>query len=149
MVIYNSTFLPYYLDSGSITWDVNEKEQLYGTYEPGAFDASFGRKDTDWKQNQRTGWDYLVLKRMQTELSFPVRLLLKYMPQDVPEKLNVPSVHVRGVKDHYFFVDDAVSELFDPTTAKKMTHRGGHHFPRFQDELIRFAELIIETAASC
>jgi hypothetical protein len=148
MIIYNSTFLPYRLDSGSVTWERTEKDQLQATYQPGEFDASFGKKDANWKQDERTVWDYQVLKRMQDEGPPLCQLLLKYRSQDVPDKLTVPSVHVRGVKDDYVFVDDSVSELFDPTTAKKMTHRGGHHFPRFPDELVHFAELIIETAAS-
>ncbi|KAM0517320.1 hypothetical protein ACHAPE_004850 [Trichoderma viride] len=150
MIIYNSTFLPYRLDSGSITWEKTGKGQLQATYQPGEFDASFGKEDIDWKQDERAIYDYQVLqsKRVQDEGPFPVNLLLKYRPQDVSDKLTVPSVHVRGVKDDYFFVDDSVSELFDPTTAKKMKHRGGHHFPRFPDELVHFAELIVETAAS-
>lgn len=150
MIIYNSTFLPYRLDSGSITWEKAGKGQLRATYQPGEFDASLGKEDIDWKQDERAIYDYQVLqsKRVQDEGPFPVNLLLKYRPQDVSDKLTVPSVHVRGVKDDYFFVDDSVSELFDPTTAKKMLHRGGHHFPRFPDELVHFAELIVETAAS-
>lgn len=150
MVIYNSTFLPYRLDSGSVTWDKTEKDQLQVTYQPGDFDASFGKIDVDWRKDERALYDYQVLKskRVQDEGPFPVQLLLKYRSQDVPDKLTVPSVHVRGVKDEYFFVNDSVSELFDPMTAKKMIHRGGHHFPRFPDELVHFAELIVETAAS-
>lgn len=150
MIIYNSTFLPYRLDSGSITWEKTGKGQLQATYQPGEFDASFGKENIDWKQDERAVYDYQVLqsKRVQDEGPFPVDLLLKYRPQDVPDKLTVPSVHVRGVKDDYFFVDDSVYELFDPATAKKMTHRGGHHFPRFPDELVHFAELIVETAGS-
>lgn len=150
MIIYNSAFLPYRLDSGSVTWDKAEKGQLQAIYHPGEFDATFGKKDIDWKQDERAVYDYQVLtsKRVQDEGPFPVNLLLKYRPQDVPDKLTVPSVHVRGVKDDYFFVDDSVYELFDSTTAKKMTHRGAHHFPRFPDELVHFAELIVETAAS-
>ena len=148
MAVFTSTFLPYRLDSGSITWDVTEKNQLQGLYQPGEFDASGGKQDIDWTQDARTMLDYHMIKRVQEQLDFPVRLLLKYRSQDVPAKLTLPSVHVRGVKDPYFFVDDAVSELFDPETVSKMTHRGGHHFPRFSDELVRFAELIIETAST-
>lgn len=148
MAIFTSTFLPYRIDSGSITWDLTEKDQLQASYQPGEFDASGGKQDVDWTQDARTILDYLMIKRVQEDFDFPVRLLLKYLPKDVPDKLDLPSVHVRGLKDPYFFVDDAVSELFDSETAKRMTHRGGHHFPRFSDELVHLAELIIETAST-
>ncbi|OAA36875.1 Serine hydrolase FSH [Metarhizium rileyi] len=148
MIIYNSTFLPYRLDSGSVTWEKTDTDQLQATYQPGDVDALLGEKDVDWKQDERTVLDYRVLRRVKDVGPFPAQLLLRCRPQDLPYKLDVPSVHVRGVKDEYAFVDDSVFELFNPTTAKKMTHRGGHHFPRFPDELVHFAELIIETAAS-
>ena len=148
MAIFNSTFLPYRIDSGSITWDLTEKGQLQATYRPGEFDASDGKRDVDWVQDSRTLLDYHMIKRVQEQLDFPVRLLLKYRPQDVTDKLTLPSVHIRGIKDPYFFVDDAVSQLFDTETAMKMVHRGGHHFPRYSDELVQFAELIIETVST-
>ncbi|KAJ5287129.1 hypothetical protein N7478_002815 [Penicillium angulare] len=146
MAIFNSAFLPYRLDSGLITWDVKQKDELQGTYEPGEFDASGGR-EVDWMKDPHTTLDYLMIKRVQQDFKFPAQLLLKYQPEDVPENLTIPSVHVWGVKDEYFFVDDSLSKMFGPD-ASKMTHRGGHHFPRFPDELVHFAELIIETAST-
>lgn len=147
MALFTSTFLPYRLDSGVITWDLTENDQLQATYQPGAFDASEGRKDIDWTQDPRTILDWGLMRRVQEQFDFPARLLLKYRPQDISEKIDLPSVHVRGLKDPYFFVDDGVSELFDPNTTSKMTHRGGHDFPGYPDEIVHLAELIIETAA--
>lgn len=148
MAIFTSAFLPHRFDSGLIIWDITEKNQLKPEYHPGEFDASRGKQGVDWTRDPHTSFEYDLIKMAQDKIDFPVKFLLKYRSEDVQDKLTIPSVHVRGVKDHYNFVDDSLSELFDPETSRKMTHRGGHHFPRFSEELVHFAELIIETVCT-
>ncbi|KAH8738437.1 serine hydrolase FSH [Ilyonectria robusta] len=147
LAIFTSAFLPHRFDSGFITWDLTEKNQPTPTYEPGVYDASRG-EDVDWTRDPHTSIEYDMIKAVQDKMTFPVQFLPKYRPSGIQKKIALPSVHVRGVKDHYEFVDDSVWELFDPETSRKMTHRGGHHFPRFSEELVDFAELIIETVCT-
>ncbi|KAK2678808.1 Serine hydrolase FSH [Fusarium oxysporum f. sp. vasinfectum] len=147
MAIFTSAFLPHSFDNGVISWDLTEKNTLEPTYLPGRIDVSHGKK-LDWKKDLHTSIEYNMINAVKDELDFPVDLLLRWRPSDIPEKIPVPSVHVRGLKDHYSFVDESVYELFDPEMARKMTHRGGHNFPRYNEELVHFAELIIETVVS-
>ncbi|EWY99975.1 hypothetical protein FOYG_03900 [Fusarium oxysporum NRRL 32931] len=147
MAIFTSAFLPHSFDNGVISWDLTEKNTLEPTYLPGRIDVSHGKK-LDWKKDLHTSIEYDMINAVKDELDFPVDLLLRWRPSDIPEKIPVPSVHVRGLKDHYSFVDESVYELFDPEMARKMTHRGGHNFPRYNEELVHFAELIIETVVS-
>ncbi|KAF5021540.1 hypothetical protein F66182_6422 [Fusarium sp. NRRL 66182] len=125
MAIFTSAFLPHSLDSGVINWDLGEKNTLTPTYKPGAYDVTRGKR-VDWKHDPHASTDYDLINAVKGDLVFPVELLLRWRPSDVPDKITVPSVHVR---DHYHLVDDSVSQLFDSETARKMVHRGGHHFP--------------------
>ncbi|KAI8713674.1 FSH1 domain-containing protein [Fusarium sp. LHS14.1] len=147
LAIFTSAFLPHSFDSGVISWDLTEKNTLAPTYQPGARDVTRGKR-VEWKKDPHTSIEYDMINAVKDELDFPVKLLPRWRPTHIQEKITVPSIHVRGVKDHYHFVDDSLSELFDQDTARKMTHRGGHHFPRFNEELVCFAELIIETVVS-
>ena len=147
MAIFTSAFLPHRFDSGLITWDLMEGSQLIPTYKPGEYDPS-GGKEIDWTTDAHSSIEYDMIKAAKDKMTFPVQFLLKYRPSDIQKKIALPSVHVRGVKDHYHFVDDSISELFDPETSRKMSHRGGHHFPRSSEEIVHFAELIIETVCT-
>ncbi|CAG7949308.1 unnamed protein product [Penicillium olsonii] len=146
MAIFTSAFLPHRFDSGSISWESNQEGHLIPEYQPGNYDVS-GGKSVDWTKDPHTSIEYDMIKLVQDQLSFPVRLLLKYGPHET-SKISVPSIHVRGLKDHYHFVDGSVSRLFNDETSKVLIHRGGHHFPRFAEEIVDFAELIIETVCT-
>ncbi|KAI1852773.1 hypothetical protein JX265_003259 [Neoarthrinium moseri] len=148
MGIFVSAFLPHSFSSGLITWDFSEGEKLLATHVHGESCESSCGKDVDWRTDPRSSIDFDILAENQQKIAFPVHLLLKHRPSGSFEKMTIPSVHVRGLKDTYHFVDDSVLALFDSDTSRNMTHRGGHHFPRFSEELVRFAEMIIETACS-
>ncbi|KAI1375110.1 serine hydrolase FSH [Hypoxylon crocopeplum] len=150
VAVFVSAFLPPSLDSGTVTWErstINNK--LLATHVHGIDCGASCDEHVKWETDPRTSSDFKVLEAHQRTITFPVQLLLRYSPDNTNNaQIKIPSVHVRGRKETYDFVNDSFLQFFDPAISSEMIHRGGHHFPRFPDELVQFAEMVIEAVQS-
>ena len=145
MAIFVSAFLPHSLGCGTITWiRSNVDDKLLATHTHGSDCRILCGKHVNWEADSRTSTEYEMVMAHQDTLAFPIQLLLRYSPDTDKTLINIPSVHVRGCKEPYSFVDARMMRFFDPATLREMTHRGGHHFPRFDEELVEFAEMVID-----
>ncbi|RYP75272.1 hypothetical protein DL771_002492 [Monosporascus sp. 5C6A] len=146
MAIFVSAFLPHSLDCGTITWTRSTVDnKLLGTHIHGRSCGTLC-DEHGWEVDSRTSTEFEMVTAHQDTLDFPVELMLRYSPDTDKTQINIPSVHVRGRKEPYDFVNDRMMRFFDAATSREMTHRGGHHFPRFHEELVEFAEMVIEAA---
>ncbi|KAK0645253.1 Esterase FUS5 [Lasiodiplodia hormozganensis] len=77
-------------------------------------------------------------------LSYSILLCGGGAESAVSKLLNVPSVHLHGLKDPYLINGRLLLKWYNPANATVITHDGGHHMPTATDDVKRLADAIVQ-----
>lgn len=139
MAVFISSFAPHNIDGKTIVWDRKDEDLVVAA----STEASESRV-TDWKSDQRTAFDYNILKNSIDKISFPITLLRKYNARHDDVRIEIPTLFVRGRQEPNNVGFDELIELISAQFLKVSQHDGGHEFPRQPEEITRMAELMIQ-----
>ncbi|OJD32105.1 ef-hand calcium-binding domain protein [Diplodia corticola] len=146
VAIFLSATMPFDFSAGKLRLTCEADNTLTATHQDIDGTKLDGGKQ-DWLNDCRTAGVIAEFqaRRPQVEKSAlpqSVDVLLRYHPSTHPQQIDIPTVHVIGLKDEYLDHGKNLAGICNSRIQQVVTHDGGHQLPREGATVSRVAEAI-------